>query len=112
MSEEDFKAATEQFEELMPAWQGALSALFAATSPLAKAGRYYGPDGVNEFRGFPRPAIINEFVGIFFDILFAFFSKLAVLGLAATVDAVIAFVMVTVTYVMFRKLYPATYSRI
>jgi len=52
------------------------------------------------------------FAGIFFDILFAFFSKLAVLGLAATVDAVIAFVMVTVTYVMFRKLYPATYSRI
>ena len=52
------------------------------------------------------------FAGIFFDILFAFFSKLAVLGLAATVDAVIAFVMVTVTYVMFRKLYPATYCRI
>jgi hypothetical protein len=48
------------------------------------------------------------FAGVFFDILFAFFSKLAVLGLAATVDAIIAFVMVSVTYVMFRKLYPVT----
>ena len=52
------------------------------------------------------------FAGVFFDIIFAFFSKLAVLGLPATIDAVIAFVMVTVTYAMFRKLYPATYSRI
>lgn len=46
------------------------------------------------------------FAGVFFDILFAFFSKLSVLGIAATLDAVIAFVMVTVTYTMFRKLYP------
>lgn len=44
------------------------------------------------------------FAGLFFDIAFAFFSKLVVIGLAATVDAVIALVMVTVTYVMFRKL--------
>jgi hypothetical protein len=47
------------------------------------------------------------FAGVFFDIIFAFFSKLSVLGFAATVDAIIAFAMVTVTYVMFRKLYPA-----
>ena len=46
------------------------------------------------------------FAGVFFDITFAFFSKLSVLGFAATVDAIIAFVMVSVTYVMFRKLYP------
>ncbi|SKC14838.1 DoxX family protein [Dyadobacter psychrophilus] len=52
------------------------------------------------------------FAGVFFDIIFAFFSKLAVLGLPAAIDAVIAFVMVTVTYAMFRKLYPATYGRI
>ncbi|KAA0991986.1 DoxX family protein [Dyadobacter aurulentus] len=52
------------------------------------------------------------FAGIFFDITFAFFSKLAVLGLPATLDAVIAFVMVTVTYIMFRKLYPAMYTKI
>jgi hypothetical protein len=47
------------------------------------------------------------FAGVFFDIIFAFFSKLSVLGFAATVDAIIAFAMVSVTYVMFRKLYPA-----
>ncbi|MFL5747540.1 MAG: DoxX family protein [Niastella sp.] len=46
------------------------------------------------------------FAGIFFDITFAFFSKLSVLGFAATVDAIIAFAMVSLTYVMFRKLYP------
>ncbi len=45
------------------------------------------------------------FAGVFFDVIFAFFSKLAVLGFTATVDALIAFVMVSVTYVMFRRLY-------
>jgi len=50
------------------------------------------------------------FAGIFFDIIFAFFSKLAVQDFPATTDAIIAFTMVTVTYIMFRKLYPATYS--
>ena len=50
------------------------------------------------------------FAGVFFDIIFAFFSKLSVLGFAATTDAIIAFIMVTVTYVMFRKLYPASYT--
>jgi len=46
------------------------------------------------------------FAGIFFDITFAFASKLSVLGLSATADAIVAFVMVTVTYAMFRKIYP------
>ncbi|UOE50643.1 DoxX family protein [Mucilaginibacter sp. SMC90] len=50
------------------------------------------------------------FAGIFFDILFAFFSKIAVLGFPATIDAIVAFIMVSVTYFMFRKLYPATYA--
>lgn len=50
------------------------------------------------------------FAGVFFDITFAFFSKLAVLGFPATTDAIIAFVMVSITYVMFRKLYTATYT--
>jgi len=50
------------------------------------------------------------FAGIFFDITFAFFSKIAVLGFPATIDAIVAFVMVTATYIMFRKLYPATYA--
>lgn len=48
------------------------------------------------------------FAGVFFDIVFAFFSKLSVLGFAATMDAIIAFTMVIVTYILFRKLYPST----
>jgi hypothetical protein len=52
------------------------------------------------------------FAGVFFDITFAFFSKLSVLGFAATVDAIVAFAMVSVTYVMFRKLYPAATAAI
>lgn len=50
------------------------------------------------------------FAGIFFDIIFAFGSKLSVLGFAATADAIVAFIMVSVTYTMFRKLYPASYT--
>lgn len=50
------------------------------------------------------------FAGIFFDIIFAFFSKLAVLGFAPTIDAIIAFTAISITYAMFRKLYPATYT--
>ena len=36
-----------------PAAQGALPTLHAATAPTAKAGAYYGPDGLGEMRGFP-----------------------------------------------------------
>lgn len=50
------------------------------------------------------------FAGVYFDIIFAFCSKLSVVGPAGTVDAIIAFVMVSVTYIMFRKLYTAIYS--
>jgi NAD(P)-dependent dehydrogenase (short-subunit alcohol dehydrogenase family) len=39
-----------------PAAQGALPTLFAATSPAAKAGGYYGPDGLAEARGAPTIA--------------------------------------------------------
>ncbi|MFE8597520.1 SDR family oxidoreductase [Archangium violaceum] len=39
-----------------PASQGALPTLFAATSPEARAGAYYGPDKMNEMRGFPALA--------------------------------------------------------
>ncbi|WP_026729641.1 DoxX family protein [Flavobacterium denitrificans] len=51
------------------------------------------------------------FAGVFFDIIFAFFSKLAVLGFPATIDAIIAFTMVSVTYAMFRELYSVNYSK-
>ena len=49
------------------------------------------------------------FAGIFFDIIFAFASKLTVVGPVGTIDAIIAFTMVSVTYLMFRKIYPAVY---
>ncbi|MDO6429592.1 DoxX family protein [Flavitalea sp. BT771] len=48
--------------------------------------------------------------GIFFDIIFAFFSKISVLGFSATIDAIIAFSIISVTYIMYRKLYPASYQ--
>ena len=41
-----------------PASQGALPTLFAATSPDAEPGAYYGPDGLSETRGFPARANI------------------------------------------------------
>jgi hypothetical protein len=50
------------------------------------------------------------FAGVFFDITFAFFSKVAVIGISETSDAIIAFVMVSVTYFMFRKLYSVHYN--
>ena len=41
-----------------PAAQGALPLLFAATSPDASAGGYYGPDRLGEMRGHPAEAKI------------------------------------------------------
>ena len=49
------------------------------------------------------------FAGLFFDIIFAFSSKVTVIGFGAAADAMVAFVMVSVTYIMFRKLYAAHY---
>ncbi|SDB30532.1 SDR family oxidoreductase [Pseudomonas sp. NFACC13-1] len=39
-----------------PAEQGALPTLFAATSPQAQGGAYYGPDRLGETRGYPAIA--------------------------------------------------------
>jgi NAD(P)-dependent dehydrogenase (short-subunit alcohol dehydrogenase family) len=39
-----------------PASQGALPTLFAATSPDAREGGYYGPDRMSETRGYPSEA--------------------------------------------------------
>ena len=41
-----------------PASQGALPTLFAATSPDARGGGYYGPDRLSETRGYPAEAQI------------------------------------------------------
>jgi hypothetical protein len=40
--------------------QGALPTLYAATSPQAAAGGYYGPNGALELRGLPGWAAIPE----------------------------------------------------
>lgn len=45
------------------------------------------------------------FAGMFFYIIFAFFSKIAVLGFPSTIDAIVAFTILLITYLMFRKLY-------
>jgi NAD(P)-dependent dehydrogenase (short-subunit alcohol dehydrogenase family) len=42
---------------------GALPTLFAATSPQAKGGGYYGPNGLNELKGPPAPAWIMPQAG-------------------------------------------------
>ena len=39
----------------MQAWQGALPTLYAAVSPDATPGGYYGPDGLGNIRGYPTP---------------------------------------------------------
>ncbi|MVN79249.1 DoxX family protein [Hymenobacter sp. HMF4947] len=51
------------------------------------------------------------FAGILFDITFAFLSKIVVLGAAATIDTLIAFTIFSTAYTLFRRLYPATYTR-
>ncbi|ORE97514.1 SDR family oxidoreductase [Aurantimonas sp. 22II-16-19i] len=43
-----------------PASRGALPTLFAATSPDAQAGGYFGPGGLGETRGFPAAATPPE----------------------------------------------------
>ena len=39
----------------MKPWQGALPTLYAAVSPDAVGGGYYGPDGLGTWRGYPAP---------------------------------------------------------
>lgn len=45
---------------VMEPWQGALPALFAATSPFVEAGGYYGPDGEKELVGYPTKVEMGE----------------------------------------------------
>jgi NAD(P)-dependent dehydrogenase (short-subunit alcohol dehydrogenase family) len=60
------RSASRGFRILMklsrPLWQsaeaGSLPLLFAATSPNAQAGGYYGPDGRNEAKGNPTAAFV------------------------------------------------------
>lgn len=50
------------------------------------------------------------FAGMFFDVVFAFFSKISVIGFPATIDALLAFSILTMAYIQFRKLYPLNYT--
>ncbi|MCT9852389.1 oxidoreductase [Priestia megaterium] len=45
---------------MQSAEEGALPTLFAATSPEAESGQYYGPGGARETKGFPSPAKITS----------------------------------------------------
>ena len=44
----------------MPAWQGALPTLYAATHPDLKGGEYIGPDGFIEMKGYPEIVSSNK----------------------------------------------------
>lgn len=59
MDKAEYHAAIEKFGQLMPAWQGALPALYAATHPAVKGLEYYGPDGEYELKGYPGPAQLS-----------------------------------------------------
>ncbi|MBN1265130.1 MAG: SDR family oxidoreductase [Anaerolineales bacterium] len=52
------KAATVLFA--MPSWQGALPQLYAATAADVKNGEYFGPDGFQEMKGYPRRAFRTD----------------------------------------------------
>lgn len=59
MDKAEYNLALEKFGRLMPAWQGALPALYAATHPTVKGLDYYGPDGEYELKGYPAPAELS-----------------------------------------------------
>ncbi|MDR2270304.1 MAG: DoxX family protein [Sphingobacterium sp.] len=50
------------------------------------------------------------FAGMFFDITFAFFSKIVVLGFSSTIDAIIAFVVLAITYYSFNRIHCIDYT--
>jgi len=50
------------------------------------------------------------FAGMFFDIIFAFFSKISIIGFSATVDTFVAFTVLALGYWSFRKLYPLNHN--
>lgn len=50
------------------------------------------------------------FAGMFFDITFAFFSKIVVLGFPSTIDAIIALAVLAITYYSFNKVHFIDYT--
>jgi len=49
----ELAVAFSHFKLVSEPWQGALPSLYAATSETVKGGEYYGPDGENEYTGYP-----------------------------------------------------------
>lgn len=56
IEEDKLEVAFSKFSAVSDPWQGALPILFAATSDLVTGGDYYGPDGENEYSGYPAPS--------------------------------------------------------
>jgi NAD(P)-dependent dehydrogenase (short-subunit alcohol dehydrogenase family) len=59
MTDEEYDTAVNRVGELMDPWQGALPSLYAAVEPKAIAGRLYGPDQDNGYRGYPTESAIT-----------------------------------------------------
>ncbi len=47
------------------------------------------------------------FAAFFFDVIFAFISRYSFAGISELVKPVIAFILILITYIMFRKINPA-----
>ncbi|WP_268224497.1 oxidoreductase [Sinomicrobium oceani] len=56
ISEAELQTLLAEFKEVMEPWQGALPTLFAATDASVIGGTFYGPDGENEYVGYPAPS--------------------------------------------------------
>jgi len=48
-----------KFSEVMEPWQGALPGIYAATDQRVTGGTFYGPDGEEEYAGYPAPSRHN-----------------------------------------------------
>ena len=59
MPSAEFEAAVQRVGGLMDPWQGALPSLYAATSPGAHPGKFYGPDQDGGYRGYPAEATVT-----------------------------------------------------
>ena len=96
------------------------SAVWDITTLLGYPGHFIYILGVAKLSGIIVLLIPNRllrlkewvFAGIFFDIMFAFLSKIAVLGLPSTIDAILAFIIAVTTYIQFRKRYHVSYKKL
>ena len=50
------------------------------------------------------------FAGLAFDVIFAFISNIVIETFVDAIPALVVFIVIMVTYAMFRKLYLATYT--